>query len=155
MAQVIKEKDFKRISKVGPCVTKGIKLLGGDGYHEFLYVQLVQKYARGPTTSPHWTPLSPRPMMTRGRYAISEAVARHLTHTYGAAAFAVCEGRGKKSTKPVQTLIADGTLPRGAKPCIPFAESAAERPPAFASMCWQAIPSLRLRSNTLALMSTR
>ena len=43
-----------------PCVTKEIKLLGGEGYHELLHVQLVQKYS------------------------ISDAVAKHLVNTYGA-----------------------------------------------------------------------
>ena len=78
--RVIKEREFGRIKNLGPCVTKGIKLLGGDGYHDLLYVQLVQKYG------------------------VSEAVARHLTHTYGAAAFAVCEHKSKKAIKN-KTLV--------------------------------------------------
>ena len=69
--KVIAVGDFKRVAKVGPCITKGIKLVGGDGYHELLYVQLVQKYG------------------------ISQQVAQHLTQTYGAAAFAVCEQKTK------------------------------------------------------------
>ena len=73
--RVIKEKDFRRVAKVGPCVTKGIKLVGGDGYHALLYVQLVQKYG------------------------ISQQIAQHLCHTYGAAAFAVCESAKKNVGK--------------------------------------------------------
>jgi len=59
--------EHKQLKQAGPCKTKGIKLIGGDGYHELLYIQLVQKYG------------------------ISEDIAKHLCHTYGAAAFAVCE----------------------------------------------------------------
>jgi len=73
--KVIAEKGFDRTAKVGPCVTKGIKLIGGDGYHELLYVQLVQKYG------------------------ITQEVARHLTHTYGAASFAVCETKSSDKKK--------------------------------------------------------
>jgi len=84
--RVIKEKGFNnRATRVGPCVTKGIKLIGGDGYHDLLYVQLVQKYA------------------------ISEAVAKHLCKTYGAAAFAVCEQKSVgKGIKPVNTPLIEG-----------------------------------------------
>ena len=72
-------------------VTKGIKLVGGDGYHELLYVQIVQKYG------------------------VSEAIARHLTHTYGAAAFAVCEQKpsGNKKGNPVLKTLVDGCAPAG------------------------------------------
>lgn len=58
---------FKKLTHAGPCVSREIKLLGGDGYHDLLHVQLVQNYN------------------------VSEAVAKHLCHAYGAAAFAVCE----------------------------------------------------------------
>jgi len=84
--RVIAEKGFAKTHKnLGPCVTKGIKLIGGDGYHELLYVQLVQKYG------------------------VSEAIAKHLCATYGAAAFAVCENKspGKKTGK-LGTLVAEG-----------------------------------------------
>jgi len=69
MAEELVDKviEHKKIRHATPCVTKNIKLLGGEGYHKLLYVQLVQKYA------------------------ISEAQAKHLCHTYGACAFAVCE----------------------------------------------------------------
>ena len=30
------------LKHAGPCVTKGIKLVGGEGYHTLLHVQLVQ-----------------------------------------------------------------------------------------------------------------
>jgi len=50
-----------------PCITKEIKLMGGEGYHELLHVQLVQKYG------------------------ISQDIAKHLCATYGSCAFAVCE----------------------------------------------------------------
>ena len=56
-----------KLKHAGPCTTREIKLLGGEGYHKLLYVQLVQNYG------------------------VSEAVAKHLTHAYGSAAFAVCE----------------------------------------------------------------
>ena len=80
--RVIKEKDLKRTLKITPCVTKGIKLIGGDGYHDLLYVQIIQKYG------------------------LSEPVARHLCHTYGAAAFAVCENAEKhKGGKPFDQLV--------------------------------------------------
>ncbi|EOD34492.1 hypothetical protein EMIHUDRAFT_455603 [Emiliania huxleyi CCMP1516] len=50
-----------------PCVSKEIKLLGGDGFHSLLHVQLVQAYN------------------------VSTEVAKHLCHAYGTAAFHVCE----------------------------------------------------------------
>mmetsp|Transcript_25469 Transcript_25469/g.84846 ORF Transcript_25469/g.84846 Transcript_25469/m.84846 type:complete len:766 (-) Transcript_25469:223-2520(-) len=50
-----------------PCVSKEIKLLGGDGFHDLLHVQLVQAYN------------------------VSTEVAKHLCHAYGTAAFHVCE----------------------------------------------------------------
>jgi len=56
-----------KLGHAGPCTTKEIKLLGGEGYHDLLHVQLVQKYN------------------------VSVAVAKHLAHAYGTAAFAVCE----------------------------------------------------------------
>jgi len=59
--------EHKKLFHAQPCMTKKIKLVGGDGFHELLYVQLVQKYG------------------------ISEDIAKHLAHTYGSAAFAVCE----------------------------------------------------------------
>lgn len=68
----------------GPCVTKGIKLVGGDGYHELLHIQLIQKYG------------------------VSEEIAQHLAHTYGAAAFAVCEmsrPSGKRWPRFGKTLV--------------------------------------------------
>ena len=52
------------------CKTRDIKLLGGEGYHDLLYVQLVQNYG------------------------VSEKVAKHLCHTYGSCAFQVCELAG-------------------------------------------------------------
>ena len=55
------------LKHAGPCQSKEIKLLGGEGYDRLLYVQLVQKYN------------------------VSEAVAKHLAHAYGTAAFNVCE----------------------------------------------------------------
>jgi len=57
----------KELKHATPCKTREIKLLGGDGWHQLMHVQLVQKYG------------------------ISEAVAKHLVHAYGAAAFQVCE----------------------------------------------------------------
>jgi len=62
--KVIEHKGFKHATA---CSTKKIKLLGGEGYHDLLHVQLVQKYG------------------------ISTEMAQHLCHTYGATAFAVCE----------------------------------------------------------------
>jgi len=50
-----------------PCTTREVKLLGGEGYHKLLHVQLVQNYH------------------------VSEKVAEHLAHAYGSAAYAVCE----------------------------------------------------------------
>lgn len=58
---------YKGFSHATPCVTKGIKLIGGEGYHSLLHVQLVQKYG------------------------ISTEIADHLCRTYGTQAFAVCE----------------------------------------------------------------
>jgi len=58
---------YKNFAHAGPCVTKAIKLIGGEGYHSLLNVQLVQKYG------------------------VSHEIAEHLCHTYGACAFAVCE----------------------------------------------------------------
>ena len=55
------------LAHAAPCTTREIKLLGGEGYHKLLHVQLVQNYH------------------------VSEAVAHHLAHAYGAAAFAVAE----------------------------------------------------------------
>jgi len=51
----------------GPCVTRSTKLMGGEGYHELLHVQLIQKYG------------------------VDLEMAKHLVHTYGSCAFAVCE----------------------------------------------------------------
>merc|ERR1719353_1794179 len=84
--RVIQEKALDKVTKVGPCVTKGIKLVGGDGYHDLLYVQLIQKYG------------------------VSEHIAKHLCHTYGAAAFAVCEQRTKdpKKAVPVGKVLVEG-----------------------------------------------
>merc|ERR1719230_326913 len=84
--RVIHEKNLAKITKVGPCITKGIKLVGGDGYHDLLYVQVIQKYG------------------------VSEQIARHLCHTYGAAAFAVCEQRTKdpKKAVPVGKVLVEG-----------------------------------------------
>jgi glycerol-3-phosphate dehydrogenase len=84
--KVILEKNFTKTAHVGPCITKAIKLAGGDGYHDLLYVQLVQKYG------------------------VTVDVARHLCRTYGAAAFAVCEQRTKdpKKVQPVNTLLVPG-----------------------------------------------
>ena len=62
--KVIAHKGFKHTTG---CKTKKIKLLGGEGYHELLHVQLVQKYG------------------------ISTEMAHHLCTTYGSTAFAVCE----------------------------------------------------------------
>ena len=62
--KVIAHKGFKHTTG---CRTKKIKLLGGEGYHELLHVQLVQKYG------------------------ISTEMAHHLCTTYGSTAFAVCE----------------------------------------------------------------
>lgn len=62
--KVIEHKGFKHTM---PCKTKKIKLLGGEGYHDLLHVQLVQKYG------------------------ISTEMAKHLCATYGSCAFAVCE----------------------------------------------------------------
>ena len=56
-----------KLKHAGPCTTREIKLLGGEGYHELLHVQLVQKYG------------------------ISTEMAHHLCTTYGSTAFAVCE----------------------------------------------------------------
>jgi glycerol-3-phosphate dehydrogenase len=56
-----------KLKHARPCTTKEIKLLGGEGYHNLLHVQLVQKYG------------------------VSTEVAKHLVHAYGTAAFAVCE----------------------------------------------------------------
>jgi len=61
---VIAHKGFKHATG---CKTKKIKLMGGEGYHELLHVQLVQKYG------------------------ISIEMAQHLCNTYGSCAFAVCE----------------------------------------------------------------
>eukprot|EP00316_Scyphosphaera_apsteinii_P011598 CAMPEP_0119316294 /NCGR_PEP_ID=MMETSP1333-20130426/39315_1 /TAXON_ID=418940 /ORGANISM="Scyphosphaera apsteinii, Strain RCC1455" /LENGTH=743 /DNA_ID=CAMNT_0007321899 /DNA_START=37 /DNA_END=2268 /DNA_ORIENTATION=+ len=68
MAEELVDKvvDFKKLP-AGPCSTKTIKLMGGDGWHPLLYVQLIQKYG------------------------VSEEIAKHLVHTYGTGAFAVCE----------------------------------------------------------------
>jgi len=41
LTQVIEHKGFKHATA---CSTKKIKLLGGEGYHDLLHVQLVQKY---------------------------------------------------------------------------------------------------------------
>lgn len=59
--------EHKKLRAAGPCITKSIKLVGGEGYHPLLHVQLVQKYG------------------------VSELTAKHLVNTYGANAFAVCE----------------------------------------------------------------
>jgi len=59
--------DHKKFRHAGPCQTKTIKLMGGEGYHSLLHVQLVQKYG------------------------ISTEMAEHLCNTYGSCAFAVCE----------------------------------------------------------------
>ena len=49
------------------CAARALPFVGGEGYHDLLHVQLVQKYN------------------------VSVAVAKHLAHAYGTAAFAVCE----------------------------------------------------------------
>jgi len=87
--KVVEHKKDK-LSHAGPCITKEIKLLGGEGYYSLLHVELVQKYN------------------------VSEAVARHLAHAYGAAAFAVCELAVpvKRSTSSMG-FITDGGSHRG------------------------------------------
>lgn len=59
--------EHKKFRHAGPCQTRTIKLMGGEGYHDLLHVQLVQKYG------------------------ISTEMANHLCKTYGSCAFAVCE----------------------------------------------------------------
>ena len=87
--------EFKKLSHAGPCVTKSIKLLGGEGFHPLLHVQLVQNYN------------------------VSEAVARHLTHAYGSAAFAVCElAKPTARTTSTMGVPTDGGAHVG-KPIIP------------------------------------
>jgi len=87
--KVIAHKKFQ----AGPCITKRIKLIGGEGYHELLHVQLVQKYG------------------------IAEDQARHLTATYGTCSFALCEqmkpiseksGKAKKFRHKFGIPLAEG-----------------------------------------------
>mmetsp|Transcript_17769 Transcript_17769/g.35076 ORF Transcript_17769/g.35076 Transcript_17769/m.35076 type:complete len:767 (-) Transcript_17769:183-2483(-) len=54
-------------ARAGPCKTKKIKFIGGEGYKEDLFVELIQ------------------------HYSISEEVARHLARTYGVRAWDVCK----------------------------------------------------------------
>jgi len=82
--KVIVAKGLNKMSNIGPCVTRGIKLVGGDGYHDLMYVQVMQKYG------------------------LSEDIARHLVKTYGSAAFAVCEQKAVAKAKPVGTRLIDG-----------------------------------------------
>jgi len=72
----------KPLAHATECITKELKLLGGKGYHPLLHVQLVQNYQ------------------------VSEAVARHLCHAYGSAAFVVCE-----LAKPIQRTTSSMGVP--------------------------------------------
>uniref|UniRef100_A0A7S2W247 glycerol-3-phosphate dehydrogenase n=1 Tax=Mucochytrium quahogii TaxID=96639 RepID=A0A7S2W247_9STRA len=62
--RILKEHEFE--SQVGPCKTKEIKLVGGEGYTSSLYIELIQKYN------------------------ISENTALHLARTYGSKAWEIC-----------------------------------------------------------------
>eukprot|EP00908_Phaeocystis_cordata_P024720 Transcript_7175.p1 GENE.Transcript_7175~~Transcript_7175.p1 ORF type:complete len:744 (-),score=397.36 Transcript_7175:377-2410(-) len=77
MAEELVDKviEHKQLKHATGCKTKKIKLMGGEGYHELLHVQLVQKYS------------------------ISTEMAKHLCHTYGSCAFAVCEMAKTTGTK--------------------------------------------------------
>ncbi|KAL1521617.1 hypothetical protein AB1Y20_021276 [Prymnesium parvum] len=90
------------LKHASPCVTKEIKLMGGEGYHELLHVQLVQKYQ------------------------ISEDVAKHLVRTYGACAFAVCEMM--KPVSKAANAINDGQRIFGSPivPNYPYVEAEVE-----------------------------
>lgn len=91
-----------KLKHAGPCVTKDIKLLGGDGFYSLLHVELVQKYQ------------------------VSDAVAKHLAHAYGAAAFAVCElATPVKRTASTMGTITDAGHHRGRLivPDYPFIEA--------------------------------
>jgi len=88
-----------------PCITKEIKLMGGEGYHELLHVQLVQKYQ------------------------ISDEIAQHLVHTYGACAFAVCElMKPLARTSSKMGALSDGHHHFGAQivPNYPYIEAEIE-----------------------------
>jgi len=93
--KVVEHKKFKHAR---PCTTRKIKLLGGEGYHKLLHVQLVQKYA------------------------ISEAQAHHLVRTYGTNAFAVCELSRPTDAKQGSTHKFGKTLVQG----FPFMEEEIE-----------------------------
>jgi len=82
--KVVEHHKFKH---AGPGISRSIKLLGGEGYHDLLHVQLVQQFG------------------------VSDVVAQHLTHTYGACAFAVCElaAKTKKLSKGKAGAPTDGT----------------------------------------------
>jgi len=84
--KVIAVSGLAKTAKVGPCVTRGIKLVGGDGFHDLMYVQVMQKYG------------------------VSEDIARHLCKTYGSACFAVLEQKSKAAgkAKPVGTRLMEG-----------------------------------------------
>jgi len=84
-----------------PCITREIKLLGGEGYHELLYVQLVQNYG------------------------VSEKVAKHLVHTYGACAFAICE-LAKPSAGKAGVPTMGGNVGRLISEGYPYLESEIE-----------------------------
>jgi glycerol-3-phosphate dehydrogenase len=76
---------YKNLTHAGPCVSKHIKLLGGEGFHSLLHVQLVQNYN------------------------VSEKVAKHLAHAYGTAAFKVCElAKPSGRTTTSMGVITDG-----------------------------------------------
>jgi len=88
-----------------PCITREIKLMGGEGWHELLHVQLVQKYQ------------------------ISEEIAKHLVNTYGACSFAVCELMKPLSrTSSKVGSITDGSHHFGAQlvPNYPYIEAEIE-----------------------------
>ena len=72
-----------------PCITKEIKLMGGEGYHELLHVQLVQKYG------------------------ISQDIAKHLCATYGSvsSAISVPDGEREGRTEGLATTAALCTRP--------------------------------------------
>ena len=93
------------LKHAGPCVTREIKLLGGEGFHELLYVQLVQKYG------------------------VSEQVAKHLVHTYGAVAFAVLElAKPAEASAKAKGIVPamGGTVGRLIAPNYPYLECEVE-----------------------------
>ena len=81
--------EHKKLLHAGPCITRNIKLVGGDGYHDLMYIQLIQKYG------------------------ISEDIAKHLCRTYGAPPAPFCERDARLGCAPCERCASAGLFRSG------------------------------------------